>query len=173
MRKLLFISVAVLVGVLAASPASAGGWAVTTLDEVPSPVAGEDVDVGFTIRQHGKTPVDVEEAGIAIGPAGGKRAYFKARQEGPTGHYVATVRFPADGTYTWEVVQGWFGPQSLGTIDVPGGAPVPVAAPVTIRHEPVQLPLAVRLLLPTVALAAGGLALADVLHARRQRLAAA
>lgn len=173
MKKLLFISVAVIAGLLAASPASAGGWAVTTLDEMPKPIGGETVDVGFTIRQHGKTPANVEEAGITITPASGKSSYFQARQDGPTGHYVATVTFPASGTYTWEVAQGWFGAQSLGTIEVPAkrgsSTPAPALGPVETRTETVPLPLAVRILLPVVALGAGGLALADALHARRAR----
>lgn len=183
MRKLLLISVTALAVLLAASPASAGGWAATSLDAMPNPTPGEEVDVGFTIRAHGRTPVDVEEAGITTwssgGKSGGKSTFWRARREGPTGHYVATVRFPAAGSYTWEVIQGEYGSQPLGTIEVPGGvgapAPAPPApAPVTV-HEPVRMPLAVRLLLPAVAIAAGGLAIVEAIHGRRsrQQLAAA
>jgi hypothetical protein len=186
MRKLLLIpvtAVAVLVGLtLAASPAGAGGWAVSTLDAMPQPKAGEDVDVGFTMRQHGRTPVDVEDAGITTRSEDGTTAFWPARHDGPTGHYIATVRFPTAGTFTWEINQGWFGPQPLGTIEVPDGtgvpappapAPkVPAPDPVTVvRHEPVQMPLAVRLLLPVVAIGAALVAAGEALHIRRARRA--
>ena len=165
--------------VLLASPASAGGWALSTLDAVPEPVAGQDVEVGFTVRQHGRTPVDVEDAGITIRDASGAETFFAARHEGPTGHHVATVRFPAEGAFTWQVDQGWFGPQDLGTIDVvaPGAAAAPVVEapaaveapqPVTVRHESEPAPLAVRLLLPAIAAGAAALAAADLLATRRR-----
>ncbi|MEO8162945.1 MAG: hypothetical protein ABI590_04110, partial [Ilumatobacteraceae bacterium] len=61
----LFTAVVCVLGV--GSLATAGGWAVSTLDEVPVPIAGEPIDVGFTIRQHGITPVDISEnVGITI-----------------------------------------------------------------------------------------------------------
>ena len=164
--------------VLFVSPASAGGWALSTLDAVPEPVAGQDVEVGFTVRQHGRTPVDVEDAGITIRDASGAETSFAARHEGPSGHHVATVRFPAEGVFTWQVDQGWFGPQDLGAIDVlaPGGvpAPAPVAdaeapQPVTVRYEATASPLAVRLLLPALAAGAAALAAADLAATRRRR----
>lgn len=187
MRTLLRIPLALAAAVLGlavllASPASAGGWALSTLDAVPEPVAGQDVEVGFTVRQHGRTPVDLDDAGITIRDASGAETFFAARHEGPTGHHVATVRFPAEGAFTWQVDQGWFGPQDLGTIDVlsPGGvpAPAPVAdapaavdeapQPVTVRSESAESPLAVRLLLPAIAAGAVALAAADLVATRRR-----
>lgn len=111
------------------TPASAGGWAVTTLDEMPAPTPGEPTDVGFTIRQHGVKPVDLA-SGVAIRITGadGTVDTFPARLDGPTGHYVATVVFPAAGTYIWAVEQDWFGDQALGAITV-GDAPAAPAAP--------------------------------------------
>ena len=101
------------------SGASAGGWAVTTLDAVPTPVAGEQVAVGFTILQHGVTPVDLTEGvAIEVTAADGASTVFPAHLEGATGHYVATVVFPVSGTYHWSVQQGWFEPQSLGMLTV-------------------------------------------------------
>ena len=101
------------------SLASAGGWAVSTLDEVPVPIAGEPIDVGFTIRQHGVTPVDMaEDVGITITLVGGAAQYFPAAGDGTVGHYVARVQFPTVGLYQWIVRQGWFGEQDLGQIEV-------------------------------------------------------
>jgi hypothetical protein len=165
---------------LLASPAVAGGWAVSTLDAVPTPKAGQPTDVGFTVRQHGRTPVDIADVGITVRDNAGKATVFPARHRGATGHYVARVTFPAAGTVTWQIDQGWFGPQDLGTIQVLGPkatpSPAPPAqahAPVTVRHEPVELPLAVRLLLPAVALVAGGLAVFEYVAGRRRRRALA
>jgi hypothetical protein len=38
--------------------------------------------------------------------------------DGPAGHYVAEVRFPADGEWVMEVSQEPFAPQKVGTIAV-------------------------------------------------------
>ena len=100
------------------SSASAGGWAVSTLDELPVPRAGETVDVGFTIRQHGVTPVAVDGVGIRTRSSAGVDSYFEAKADGSVGHYVATVTFPTAGAYTWSVRQGWFADHDLGVIDV-------------------------------------------------------
>lgn len=102
-------------GVFAAAPgASAGGWALTTLDAVPTPVPGEPTDIGFTILQHGVTPVDIDEGVelVVLGPNG--TTVFPAERDGPVGHYVATIQVPATGSYRWFVRQGEFGEQSLG-----------------------------------------------------------
>jgi hypothetical protein len=105
--------------VLAAAPAGAGGWAVTTLDAMPAdPVAGVPTDVGYTIRQHGVTPVALEDTAIVVEAAGGATQRFAGRADGAVGHYLATVTFPTGGALRWHVEQGWFAPQDLGTIQV-------------------------------------------------------
>lgn len=164
--------------VVSAGPAAAGGWAVSSLDAVPDPVAGEDVEVGFTVLQHGRTPAVVDGTGITIRDAAGAETTFPARADGPTGHYVAVVRFPSEGSFTWQVDQGWFAPHDLGAIDVraPGGSPSPSAEPasepastlVTVRPETAQLPLAVRLLLPVLAIGAAALAVSSLVATRRR-----
>lgn len=53
-----------------AGPALAGGWATTTLDEVPAELeSGETYSIGYTILQHGKSPAVVEDTMIQIGRA--------------------------------------------------------------------------------------------------------
>lgn len=120
------------------SPALAGGWAVTTLDSVPDAFdAGQTYSIGYTIRQHGVTPVSVDRTEIRVTHSdSGKRLSFRGVPEGPVGHYVAKVTIPAAGTWTWDVTQGPFEAQPLGTItvSVPGSAalaapPAAVAAP--------------------------------------------
>lgn len=130
-RKLLILTAALVV--LASAPASAGGWAVSTLDQAPTQlVAGQDTAVGFTIRQHGQTPVNPDSGTIGIRmveQGSGRLVEFPATQQGPTGHFVATVRVPAAGTWSWQVLQGWFAPQDLGTIGVVTTAGAAAASP--------------------------------------------
>src|SRR5687767_11024556 len=144
MTRLVTLAAALLLVALAA-PAAAGGWAVTTLDAVPDRFeAGRAYDIGYTIRQHGVTPVDLASTGIRITSAdSGKQLTFDGRKDGAVGHYVARVSFPAAGGWTWEALQDWFAPHPLGLLEVvlPGstvaseprpaaaGAPAAVAAP--------------------------------------------
>ena len=121
MRKLLATAVLALATLAVAAPAGAGGWAVTTLDPLAAaPVAGQPFEVGFTIRQHGRTPVTMEEAAIIVTDAAGVATRFAAVPQGPVGHHVATVELPADGSYRWAVDQG-LGVQDLGTLHVGSG----------------------------------------------------
>jgi hypothetical protein len=92
---------------------------MASLDEIPAATSGESTQVGFTILQHGETPVDLEErVGIQLKHADGTVDYFIAVGDGVVGHYVATVTFPAAGSYEWAIDMGRFGPQPLGTLDV-------------------------------------------------------
>ncbi len=109
--------------VLAAAPAAAGGWAVTTLDPLgTAPVAGRPFTVGYTIRQHGQTPIAVDDSAIVVIPAdGGPPLRFPGHPDGVVGHHVADVTFPAAGSVQWRVDQGAFGAQDLGPITVGTG----------------------------------------------------
>jgi hypothetical protein len=102
------------------APASAGGWAVGSLDAVPVAAAGETELVGFTILQHGVAPADLaDDVGIEIVDVDGTADFFPATSDGVPGHFVAAVTFPeSSGSYSWAIRMGWFGPQALGTIDV-------------------------------------------------------
>ena len=113
-------------------PALAGGWAVTTLDALPGEVrAGETYRIGYTILQHGITPFSSSKTGIlARSSAAGESLSFPARPDGARGHYVAEVRFPAAGQWSWEV-QHEFGGQQLAPLTVvaaPSGSSVGAAA---------------------------------------------
>lgn len=105
--------------------ALAGGWAASTLDQPgPTPVAGTPVDVGFTVRQHGVTPLDMDGVAIEVGSKGTTGAVrFPARRDGTPGHYVASVTFPAAGSASWRVVQGAFPAQELPAVRVTAAPP--------------------------------------------------
>jgi hypothetical protein len=102
------------------SSASAGGWAIGSIDAVPDAQAGQPVDVGFTILQHGVTPVDLaDDVGVELVLADGTVEFFPATNAGATGRYVSEVTFPSTpGEYSWNLRMGWFGTQELGTLDV-------------------------------------------------------
>ena len=83
MRKLLAAAVVTLAVLGVAAPAAAGGWAVTTLDPLAAaPVAGEPFEVGFTIRQHGQTPITVDDAAIIVTDSTGTATRFAAEPDG-------------------------------------------------------------------------------------------
>jgi len=133
-RRLLVGLVIAIVGVVASAPASAGGWAVTSVDPFDPPVAGADLEIGFSILQHGRTPVDVDGVIIVVEDPSGATRQFTAEPAGSVGRYRATIELPEAGRYRWSVIQGWFGPQDLGAFDVDqpatGAFPVPwVAGP--------------------------------------------
>lgn len=102
-----------------ATPALAGGWAVTTFDELPGQfVSGHEYTLGYTIRQHGVTPINVDKTEILAVATSGRTLSFPGKSQGGVGHYVASVFFPAGGTYTWQVTQGAFAPQDLGAVTI-------------------------------------------------------
>lgn len=129
-RALPALALAVLVLLAGAPSALAGGWALTSLDPLAGPPrASEVMRVGYTVLQHGVRPVAVSGTGIRLAGPGGVERLFPGRPQGPTGHYVAAVRFPAAGSWSWSAEQGWFGPQELGAVTVAGAdAATPAAA---------------------------------------------
>jgi hypothetical protein len=128
---------AVALTVLAAPIAFAGGWAITTLDELPASLkAGETYSIGYTIRQHGLAPFTTTQSGIEIrDPKTGARQRFAGIAEGAPGHYVAQVRFPEPGEWEWLADQTPFQAQALGAISVvpvAASPPVAPAAPLSV-----------------------------------------
>jgi cytochrome c oxidase subunit 2 len=90
---------------LYAALASAGGWAVVTLDRVPTQiVANQPVKIGFAVRQHGRTLLNGLHPVIAVSRADSAQAFTAvATQEGTEGHYAAMLTFPESGTWKWTI----------------------------------------------------------------------
>jgi len=186
MRARMFVAAGTaLVGILVPAAASAGGWAMSSLDPMSVPVAGEEIEVGFTVRQHGVTPVNPDDQGgesvaVVIRSASGEEAVFTAHQEGPTGHYVADVTFPEPGRAHWAIRQGWFGAHDLGAMDVAdpdtargeqaGAAAAPPEGAAGGDH---RWPLTARAGATVVAVAAAGVAIVDAWRSRRRVAGAA
>jgi hypothetical protein len=99
------LSVTALTLILATS-ALAGGWANAIMDAPPDDPGGpnQPITIGFTLLQHGVTPVDWGTAQVVLtNEATGQSVTVDASPKGKTGHWVAQVSVPAEGTWTYEV----------------------------------------------------------------------
>jgi hypothetical protein len=131
MKKLLLVlAVAAVAAVTLIGAASAGGWATVGLSSLPPAglPANEDWPVDITVLQHGKTPLAGVTPILRIRDDGGNVVKsFTAAPTGTTGVYHATVRFPAEGSYSYEVYDGFtqyggaqthtFKPVAIGAAD--------------------------------------------------------
>ena len=99
-------------------PAFAGGWAVATLDAWPDAVvAGEPVEIGFTVRQHGVTTLEALAPVITAMHRESEASFKVGAIEDAPGHYSATLTFPEAGEWDWMLTA--FGPdQPLPTLTV-------------------------------------------------------
>ncbi len=105
-----------------ATPVFAGGWAVITLDELPiGVVAGEPLTIGFTVRQHGKTPLPGLDPTITAWINKSESLVVQAEEQGEPGHYTATLTFPKEGNWEWSI--------QAFTMDLPMPALSVAAAP--------------------------------------------
>jgi hypothetical protein len=102
-RSRISLLLAVFLSLLITYPALAGGWAVITLDELPSgAVAGEPLTVGFTVRQHGRTLMTgLYPKVTAI--LGDEKIVFPAESEGGPGHYMVSMTLPKEGKWKWAI----------------------------------------------------------------------
>jgi len=110
-------------------PALAGGWAVVTLDELPTNVlAGRATEVGFMVRQHGITPLAGLDPEISLRESGtSNRLVVFAEPQGKVGHYVATITLPAPGTWEWSIDAFGFA-QVMPALTVGGASPTSTSA---------------------------------------------
>ena len=127
-RSRISLLLAIFLSLLMTSPVFAGGWAVITLDELPSgAVAGEPLTVGFTVRQHGRTMMSGLTPKITA-ILGEEKLTFFAESEGEPGHYAATLTFPKEGDWKW-AVEAFTMVQPMPALTV--GAPEAAVNPLT------------------------------------------
>lgn len=116
-----------IVGLLVVVPAVfAGGWAMVTMDELPAEVhAGETFTIGFTVLQHGETPVHDLGAGYPVEPLivartipTGERVEFEAFPTKKPGHFQADITLPSEGNWAWSITPRPFGEQVLEPLTV-------------------------------------------------------
>jgi hypothetical protein len=176
MRRIIVVLAFAVFALLLAAPAHAGAWAVGTLDDASPVLApGTPTAVGYTIRQHGRTPVDLEDTAIRMrSKITGETVAFPGRSAGAVGHYVADVVVPSAGSWTWELDMAQFGSQQLGMIAVadPGA---PIAQPAGVSSPPPTasagdgVPAWRRVGLPLLAAAAVGVFGAQLVATVRRR----
>lgn len=175
MKRTLTLVVGILVA-LSLAPAgittAKGGWATSTLDPLPPLVPGEPADIGFTVRRHGVTPVDLSDFGkddVGIAFYTGKEVeFFAAEAQGTVGHHVARVVVPDAGTYRWEVRQGMFASQPLGSIHISTGDPS-VGSQGTLGGQDLAWLDVVRWSSIGLAIGLGLVVAVDLLKSRRRR----
>jgi len=104
-RSWLGVILALFLASLAVMPAAAGGWAVVTLDELPTDVvAGQPVEIGFMVLQHGRTPVEgLTPVIIARNIETSATVRIEAGSSGDPGHYAATLTLPTPGEWSWKI----------------------------------------------------------------------
>jgi len=161
------ITLALLLSLMFAIPAFAGGWAVITLDTLPTGVvAGESLDIGFTVLQHGRTPLDGLDPTITATLSKSETFVVYAKPEGKPGHYAATLTFPTEGNWNWSI-QAFSMDQAMPELSVAAPMVASVTKPVA-ETKPIPAVLIVRISALVIGLA--GLVLA---FRRKSRLAVA
>ena len=127
MKKLLLV---LAVAAVVVPAAGAGGWATVGLSSLPPAglLANQDWPVDITVLQHGQTPLTGVTPVVRVRDDGGNVVNsFTATPTGKPGVYHATVRFPAEGSYSYEVYDGFtqyggaqthtFKPVAIGAAD--------------------------------------------------------
>jgi len=132
-RISIFIGLLLAIGFVV--PVFAGGWAVITLDELPTNVtAGEPLTIGFTVLQHGKTPMTGLHPAITAALLKDEQFVVDAEAEGKPGHYTATMTFPKEGDWQWSI-QAFTMDQPMPVLSVAAPVVASVSQPVT-KIEP-------------------------------------
>ena len=110
-------------------PVFAGGWAVITLDELPSDViAGEPVTIGFTVLQHGRTPMTDLEPTVTARLSNSKPITFFAAPGEQPGYYTASLTFPEEGNWEWSI-QAFAMDQKMPALNVSSPGAVTLSQP--------------------------------------------
>ena len=135
-RSFIALALVLVAGLVLAAPAYAGGVAVE-FDSPPKDIeAGVAFSFGFTIRSahEDRTP----EPGLApliraTNPARDEQVEATAKPEGAVGHYAATITFPSEGAWQWQIQP--FGKGESYALALPGplqvrakGAPAAAAS---------------------------------------------
>lgn len=163
---------ALLLALALAVPVFAGGWAVITLDELPTNVtAGEPFTVGFTVLQHGKTPMTDLDPTILVESPDGEKSAVLAKPEGKPGHYAATLTFSTEGDWNW-TIQAFSMEQKMPVLSVAASSAASANAPVVEAELVKESSTSPIIIVRWLALGIGlvGLAIAFI---RKSRLAVA
>jgi hypothetical protein len=163
------LGLALILSLAFALPAFAGGWAVISLDEMPTNViAGEPIDIGFVVLQHGKTPMVDLHPTITIMLPKEEHFVIDAEEDGKPGHYTATLTFPKEGNWEW-TIQAFTVEQPMPTLSVDAAAVV--SSQPAAKNDPAVSASMPMLLIVRYAALGTGLAGLLLAYRRRNRLA--
>lgn len=128
-RTIFVIGFAILLAVTITGAVLAGGWAVVTLDELPTGVeANQPLEIGFMVRQHGVTPLGGQSPMVSAHLVGSKKSVtVAAGDEGKEGHYVAMLTLPQAGEWEWSI-EVFGGAQPMPSLTV-------VNAPAAVKED--------------------------------------
>jgi hypothetical protein len=120
--KRLLLALALVALALPAS-AAAGGWATVQLSSTPAGTKADDPwSPELTVLQHGRTPLDDVTPVMRIMGGGGVAEQFAAQPTGEPGRYRAEVVFPEEGTWRWEIWDGFSRTHTYAPVTIaPGG----------------------------------------------------
>lgn len=106
-RRLVRLAVPAFV-LLPAVPALVGGWAVTTVEDLPDyAVAGEPLTLVFSVRQHGFQPVERLKPRVEALGGGETRTSAAASLGSVPGRYKATITLPRTGDWIITIHSGF------------------------------------------------------------------
>ena len=149
-RSSISTGLVLLLALLFAFPVSAGGWAVITLDELPTDVvAGEPLTIGFTVRQHGIRPMNGLDPTVTARLPKGEQFVVAAEADDKPGHYTAKLSFPEEGKWEWSI-QAFSMDQPMPALHVTASGAAsanPPAAKVESKPSSVDALLVLRILL--------------------------
>jgi hypothetical protein len=135
-RSFISLGIAVLLALAFIPPVLAGGWAVITLDELPTDVvAGEPLTIGFTVRQHGVTPMNGLDPTVTTVLSNEEQFIVVAKSDDQPGHYTATLTFPKEGNWEWSI-QAFSMDQPMPALKVAAIQPASPTKPKPARIDP-------------------------------------
>jgi mono/diheme cytochrome c family protein len=170
-RSRISIGLSLLLTLLFVVPVLAGGWAVITLDELPTGVvAGKPLTIGFIVLQHGRTPMTDIAPTITAKSSSGEKFVVNAEPDGKPGHYTATLTFPKDGDWQWSI-QAFTMDQPMPVLSVSAPAVASGSQP-AVKTEPATASISPLLIVRSLALVVGFFGLV-IAYRRRGRLAMA
>lgn len=99
------LMITILMALLNSGSAFAGGWAVVSLDELPSQIyVDQPVIVRFMVRQHGVKPVSgIDTMIVATHSKSGEIMSFAGKSLREDGLYTAELVFPISGEWQWKI----------------------------------------------------------------------
>ena len=106
LRRLAAALAALAMVVLLAAPAIAGGWAEIVADAQTAepPAAGQPVEIGFRVMQHGETPAGWETPTVHFtNLSTGAIIDVVATNDRADGHFSASAVLPEAGYWSWQV----------------------------------------------------------------------